>query len=192
MTSKAKLMSPRGQWYGALAIGVLGAASAFAAPSKDRFPIAVSDLQAKQAAHMQQIDADGNGSIDMTEFENAKQPRHHGDRHRGGTWHGEGQEGLREAVDAEMFDLLDSNGDGALSKQEHAGATREIRHLVRKRAMFKHLDADQDGMLSAQELPDMAARLAAADSDGDGKITKAEMRAHRKSHGRKRGADQGD
>jgi hypothetical protein len=192
MTSKAKFMSPRAQWYGVLAIGVLGTASAFAAPGKDHFPIAVSDLQAKQEARMQQIDTDGNGSIDMTEFENAKQPRHRGGRHGRGDMHGEGREGLREAVEAEMFGLLDSNGDGTLSRQEHAGATHEIRHLARKRAMFKHLDADQNGMLSAQELPELAARLAAADSDGDGKITKAEMRAYRKSHDHKRGADQGD
>ena len=90
--------------------------------------------------------------------------------------HGQG-EALRQAVDAEVFALLDTNGDGAISAAEHsAGDKRAIHRTARKPAMFKHLDENGDGALELSELSGPVERLRAADTDGDGTVTRVEMR----------------
>ncbi len=92
------------------------------------------------------------------------------------------REALRAAVEAEMFALLDADGDGAVTEAEFAaGKTRENRRLAKKRAMFKQLDADQDKLLTLEEFPNPAARLREADADGDGLVSKDEMRALRQA-----------
>ena len=93
---------------------------------------------------------------------------------RGG--HGRGAE-LREAVDAEVFALLDADGDGVISQAVHsAGDKRAIHRTARKRALFKHLDENQDGALQLTEMSGPVERLKAADADGDGIVTREEMR----------------
>ncbi|MEM9624323.1 MAG: hypothetical protein AAF993_21970, partial [Pseudomonadota bacterium] len=46
-----------------------------------------------------------------------------------------------------------------------------------------HLDTDGNGLLTTDEMPDPADRLRQADGDGDGQVTRAEMRAARQNGG---------
>ena len=83
------------------------------------------------------------------------------------------------AVQAELFVLLDADNNGELSAEEHAAQTREISKLARKKAMFKKLDANNDGVLVPEEMPRRGDRLRAADTNGDGQVTRQEIRAMR-------------
>ena len=80
------------------------------------------------------------------------------------------------AINAELFALLDGDANGFVSEEEFAAATPEQRRLAGKRAMFKNLDANASGDLTADELPNRIARLKAMDADGDGLVTRQEMR----------------
>lgn len=61
--------------------------------------------------------------------------------------------------------------------------------------VFQHLDKNQDGKLTKEELPErMAERMQQADKDGDGAITKAELEAARQQwqgQGKAQGQGQG-
>ncbi len=166
-------------------------------PHDARFPIAIAEVEAKTTSRFAAIDTDQSGSVDLAEFEAAPSPMR-GERGPGGMGkharkraHAAGMtegprrdrwEALRAAVEAEMFALLDADGDGAVTEAEFAaGKTRENRHLARKRAMFKQLDADNDNLLTLEEFPNPAARLREADTDGDGLVSKDEMRALRQA-----------
>lgn len=91
-----------------------------------------------------------------------------------------------EAIEESVFTELDADHNGSLSRAEF---TREKVEAARGKAfrkvMFMELDANDDGALSADEMPDPVARLKALDSDGDGKVTREE----RKAHWRNRGGD---
>lgn len=75
----------------------------------------------------------------------------------------------------------DSNGDGALSLEE---LTAQVEERAKKRAqrMFERRDANGDGVLSGDELRQdrrAEARFDRLDSDGDGSLSKAEFDAAR-------------
>jgi Ca2+-binding EF-hand superfamily protein len=94
----------------------------------------------------------------------------------------------REGMDAELFESLDENADGLLSKDEFdAEKMRDARRSAMHERMFARLDEDGSGGLSREELPDMSRWLVAMDADGDGTVTREEARAHR--HARR--GDQG-
>ena len=174
---------------------LLIAGTVHAAPDTDRFPINLSEIQEKSAKRFSQADSNGDGGVSLTEFEALDMPgkgrmgkqhrkrmqQHIGKGQHKGARRGQHQQ-MRQAIEEEMFSILDTDGDGQLSRAEHAaGNQRESRKLAMKRATFKRFDKNGDGSLSKSEMPDPGARLAAADADNDGSVTKAEMRAHRQS-----------
>ena len=182
-----------------------------AAEPRGHFPIIITDIEARQAQHFDVLDQDNDDAVTLAEFENGPSPdrkMHHNHRNRGGA-HGSarGEQGIRrgehgnkrgmhgnnrgdqsekrmamrKSVDAELFKILDADGDGSLSSAEHSAGDRKAKRLARKRALFASLDADADGMLTMSELPSRTDRLKQADSNQDGKVTRREMGAMRRS-----------
>lgn len=78
----------------------------------------------------------------------------------------------------EMMKTMDSNGDGAISADEHAAGAK---------AMFDRMDANKDGTVTAEEMEnahprgdkEMSApdKIKAIDTNGDGQLSAAEHAA---------------
>ncbi|MEM7077276.1 MAG: EF-hand domain-containing protein [Pseudomonadota bacterium] len=182
-----------------LAAGVacLAFAAGSAADNRERkFPISLAEVENRAAEHFAQMDGDGSGTINIDEFMAFEHPRagmrkgamgQRNQARRGGPRIGprlspEARAERKEQVEDEVFRLLDADGDGAVSAAEFADADRRaIRKQARKRVRFATLDDNGDGTLSADELPNPAARMAGMDTDGDGLITRAEMRSAREA-----------
>jgi Ca2+-binding EF-hand superfamily protein len=185
---------------GAMAMSM--AAMAAPEPGKLQFPISISEARERADSRFQSLDKDGNGVLSREEFAAAEWM---GKRHSRGHGHmrpgaRDGKAGLRyrpdgadrgdreawrerrDATDAALFEALDADGDGTLSRDEFG--TRQIRE-ARRQAMadrlFDRLDRNGDGVISRDEFPDGVARLEAMDTDGDGVVTEAEARAFRAS-----------
>ena len=174
------------------------ATSGFAAPDDDRFPIDLEQVEARSAAHFRALDANSNGEVDLTEFEAAPIPnngykRLHQDKRRTqgahhkrakARHHSTNSRATRESVQRELFDLLDQNNSGRLNADEFANGDSTVRKRARQRATFKHLDADQNGVLVPSEMPTRGKRLRRADKNSDGKVTRRELRTLRATHPR--------
>ena len=82
---------------------------------------------------------------------------------------------------AAVFNTIDADGDGILSKDELAEARDEVREENQKR-MFERFDEDGDGVITKDEFPGPDQRFDKIDADGDGKITPEELAdAHKKA-----------
>ena len=161
-----------------------------------RFPISIAAVEQRTAQRIGSMDTNGDNVIDAAEFEAAESPaartrfkrsgqRGQGQRPKfGRRGHPARHAAYSQAVQAEVFTILDEDGDGSISADEFQSADRKATHkLARKRAMFKRLDADGDGILNRAEMPDPAKRLRAADADGNGEVTAREFRNHRQRSG---------
>lgn len=157
--------------------------------NESRFPISIAEAEQRHAQRIAKIDTNGDNVIDPAEFEATelrggrrdfknRGKRGEGQRSKfGRRGHPARQAAHSEAVQAEVFNILDQNGDGSISADEFNSADRKSTHqLARKRAMFKRLDADGDGLLKQTEMPDPAERLRNADADGNGEVTAQEFR----------------
>lgn len=187
----------------AVAVGLGLAASALAGDGRPGFPLSVAEARDRAEARFQALDADRSGEVSLTEFGKAapelrdhrfpgpafRHERHAGEWHRAADARQAGQDperGAPDDMDAELFDRLDANADGLLSRDEFtADRLRGARGEAIEARIFAHLDADGSGGLSREELPDPSRRLASMDSDGDGTVTREEARAHRQSHGKR-------
>ena len=152
---------------------VTTAAIAAAAPMdhgwQREFPISIEEMKSHQAERFAMIDEDGDGAITEAEFVAAQidRPRR-AHQMRGGFPRGERRGVNQEAV----FDAADANADGQLSKEEFK-ALPAAGHAVAQQRRFARLDADDDGVLTADEL---MGNLEAMDANGDGQLTRDELR----------------
>lgn len=155
------------------------------------YPISVPEARDRAEAHFQELDADGSGEISAAELASAPRGerwviRHHG-HHAHARRSGDGDASAagerHAAMNTAVFERLDEDGDGLLSKTElDMRRLREVRHELMRERVFARLDADASGGLSREELPDRSRRLAAMDADDDGTVTREEARAHRERH----------
>ena len=91
---------------------------------------------------------------------------------------------------AKYFDRIDANGNGEISEEELLdGRENRGEKLKQGRADIKAADADENGAISIDEaaqagLKKMVENFERIDTDGDGEISKEEMRLLRKQMGK--------
>lgn len=154
-----------------------------AAPQRsgaDRFPIAVEAFDARRAEIFSRIDVDGDGLISSEEFTEHKPRRRRGpDQGKHPGTRGEHSRPTDEqiaAMEDSLFERLDANEDGVLSRDEFStGAMRSARKDGMRDSLFARADGNGDGFLTPDEFPPGPA--ADMDLDGDGQITRDEIRA---------------
>jgi len=119
-------------------------------------------------ASFQELDADGSGEVTQAEMQ-----------------------AYREAQRA----AIDTNGDGGLSKEEMLAAA-EARNAERAERridrMIERMDANSDGVLQFDEMPQRGAdraaeRFARVDTDGSGGLSEAEFEAAKEARGERKG-----
>jgi Ca2+-binding EF-hand superfamily protein len=182
-------------WLASAACGValtaLAAAPPAPAPADEgpgcgpRGGVDLAKVQARSEKIFAMVDSNGDGQITEVEFLAAEPPHGHGTGMGRGMHHGgmgamgpDGKPPNWQALNAELFNALDTDGNGELSQAEFAKAHETMQTMMRKHA-FAKLDSNGDGVLDKDEFPPMAKRMAAMDTNGDGKVTHDEMRAAR-------------
>lgn len=175
----------------------LAAGTAFAATT----PASSAPVADGQPAPRAKLDSNGDGSVDRAEA--AKHPRlagkfdeldknkdgklskeempRHGDRKHGGDGHGPRGEDRREAMAK-----LDTDKDGRISRTEAAAGEGKLA------SRFDEMDANKDGFIDRADREIHAKQrsdewFAKADTDKDGKLSRAEVDAAKPKHGERGG-----
>jgi len=135
------------------------------------------------------IDADKNGYITLEELRAFHQAHRGGHGHHGGLKaldkDGDGKISREEAAAAprlaQNFDKIDTNHDGFLTRDELAAARKAMHQ-----AHWAKIDTDGDGKISRAEAQANAPRLAehfdAVDTDKDGFVSPEELKAAMRAH----------
>jgi Ca2+-binding EF-hand superfamily protein len=157
----------------------------------------LAELATRRAEQFALADADGNLLLSRPEFlaaaadhpRSAERKRHH-HRHRIAKGDKAMTQAQREAHADMIFDRMDRDASGELSRDE---ASRENRRAAKRELFAEHrferLDTDADGVLTAQEFAAPLDRLSAADTNQDGQLSRDERREARAAHrGTLRGA----
>ncbi|MAD07662.1 MAG: hypothetical protein CMP86_09640 [Gammaproteobacteria bacterium] len=156
-----------------------------------RSPISIADVEARTNAKFTGADSNMDGLLSSEEFAQLRLERP-GAKSRGPLEKRNGKAGkrgpinrqraaeqkqIRAAAAKEMFRLLDTNADGVIDADEYTRAdSRKLRHQAHKRVAFAQLDVNNDGFLAPSEMPSPVLRLQRLDTDGDGQVSKREMR----------------
>lgn len=156
------------------AIAAIGLATdALAARPAGGFPIDVETLRSRAAEAFAKADADQDGLVSAAEFAAVDDDKRRPGQRQRRRGDGEG------AGKGKGFELGDADGDGQLSREEFE-ALPAARRAAQAQRKFERLDADGDGGLSPSEFPSRANRLIGFDADGDGILTREEMRRGRR------------
>ena len=155
------------------------------------FPISIANVAARTNAKFTGADSNMDGLLSSEEFAQLRLERP-GAKSRGPVEkrNGKGGKGgpinrqraaeqkqIRAAAAKEMFKLLDTNADGVIDADEYTRADRrKLRHQAHKRAVFAQHDVNNDGFLAPSEMPNPVVRLQRLDTNGDGQVSKREMR----------------
>lgn len=95
-----------------------------------------------------QLDTDGNGSLSKTEFEAGRPQPGQGPQSAGGMPPPPPAGGAAKAGSSTSYDPLDTNQDGVVSAEERLAGNSASDPL---QALFKSIDSDGDGAISASE-----------------------------------------
>ncbi len=76
---------------------------------------------------------------------------------------------------ASVFNKIDKDGDGVLSKEELDESRKTMRQEAGKR-IFQRFDADNSGTISKDEFPGQDDRFDKIDTNGDGELSPEEMK----------------
>jgi len=149
-----------------------------------RAPLSVADIEARGAQIFADTDTDGDGLVTEAEFasvERGENRRGPGARGPGKRWQHSSPEASAEQrlnIEDQLFDQLDADGDEMLSREEFSIARqRAARESIGRAQAFARLDENADGVLSPDEFPPM--RLAKLDTDGDGEVSREELKHRR-------------
>ncbi|MET0533390.1 MAG: hypothetical protein ABW171_04120 [Steroidobacter sp.] len=92
------------------------------------------------------MDADKDGRVTAAEMDAAHpMMKHHQDKDQAAAKSDDKARGGKMMSSSEKIAVIDTNGDGQLTAEEHAAGSKK---------MFSKMDTDSDGTLTAQELRD--------------------------------------
>lgn len=170
--------------------------------------ISKTEANERLAAHFDEIDADGDGELTKDELHQHHEQRraeHHAKMFAELDADGSGGISATEAENApgplaEHFAKIDADADGQLTQDELEAAHAKMRKMGhgkhRRRGKhgdpMKHFDTDGSDTISADEAKGpMAEHFAEIDADGDGELSRDELKSHhekmRSMHGGHRG-----
>ena len=148
-----------------------------------RGPISIAEVQLQSEQRFVEADIDGDGMITAAEFDEAKMERPRGPIGR--SLHRRQRDNLRHGDDmeAEIFTEMDTDGSGELSAEEFSEQNRHAaRMVVMKRQMFSTLDENDDNVITRDEFDARTKHLKELDTDGNGEVTREELRGHFPGH----------
>ena len=167
------------------AVGATDAPDAAAGEgAKGNRGVSIETLESRAAERFAKADADGDGRVTPEEFAAVRMDRRarRGEDARRDGRRGDGSRDRRRSrglFEDGAFDAADTDGDGKLSREEWRELPRAARDAARAR-MFARMDDNGDGVLEAAEFGPNVERLRGLDADGDGRLTRREMREGRR------------
>jgi Ca2+-binding EF-hand superfamily protein len=143
----------------------------------EKGPIVLSEVEQRIDERFNTADVDSDGQLSEAELATIK-PAHHKMKRKHKRMHKQDHPDT-----GAMFDVLDADGSGELSKDEFtAEKHRAARKQLKTEQRFAKLDANNSGSVERHEFGGRLERLRAADTDADGTVTRDEMRTARAAH----------